>query len=83
MSNARLQQWMTLSLAGLALAWVLSCAQQGQWLHVGWAGLALVPHAPVLALEFFWASQLARGESARRAMGTDSSQAQPLPRTRR
>jgi len=73
---------MTLSLAGLALAWVLSCAQQAQWLHVGWAGLALVPHAPVLALEFFWASQLARGQSARRAMGIDPGEAQPRPRTR-
>ena len=73
---------MTLALAGLALAWVLSCAQQGQWLHVGWAGLALVPHAPVLALEFFWASQLARGQSARRAMGIDPGDAQPRPRTR-
>ena len=73
---------MTLALAGLALAWVLRCGQQGQWLQAAWAGLALVPHAPVLALEFFWASQLARGESARRAMGTDPAEAQPLPRTR-
>lgn len=68
---------MTLALAGLALAWVLSCAQQGQWLQAAWAGLAWVPHAPVLALEFFWASQLARGESARRAMGSGQVQAQP------
>lgn len=82
MSNARLQQWMTLALAGLALAWVLSCVQQGQWLHVGWAGLALVPHALVLALEFFWASQLARGQSARRAMGAEPAEVQPPPRTR-
>jgi hypothetical protein len=82
MSNARLQQWMSLALAGLALAWVLSCAQQGLWGQAAWAGLAWVPHAPVLALEFFWASQLARDTSARRERGSGQVQTQAQPRAR-
>ncbi len=73
---------MSLALAGLALAWVLACAQQGQWTQAVWAGLALVPHAPVLALEFFWASQLARDPSARRERGCGEVAVQTPPRAR-
>lgn len=73
---------MSLALAGLALAWVLTCAQQGHWTQAAWAGLALVPHAPVLALEFFWASQVAREPSTRRAMGADTAPVHPLPHPR-
>lgn len=82
MSNARAQQLITLALAGFAAAWVFDCAKQGQWLHASWAALALVPHAPVLALEFFWASQLARNESARRESGTGQVEAQTPPQAR-
>ena len=71
-----------MALAGLALAWVLACAQQGHWIQAAWAGLALVPHAPVLALEFFWASQVARQPSARCEMGSGADKVQPLPHTR-
>lgn len=79
MSNARLQQWTTGVLATLAALWVLACARQGQWAQAGWALLALVPHAPIMALETVWAATVAQREAARRPLGEPQALPQPYP----
>ena len=79
MSNARLQQLMTLGLTGWGLAWVAAWAYQGRWAMSAWALLVLVPHTPALALELLWASRLARQESARRTWGDPQAAVQPYP----
>jgi triacylglycerol lipase len=79
MSVTRMQQVMSLMLAGLALAWLGVWASRGQWALAALALLAAVPHAPVLAFEFFWASRLARHPSARRAQGCEGAPAQDQP----
>lgn len=82
MSNARLQQIMTLALLGWALAWVIGWAHRGQWAMASWALVLFVPHAPALASELLWASWLARPASARRIWGQDSAPVQPYPSLR-
>ncbi len=72
---------MSLTLAAAALGWTGIWVQQGQWIQAAWAVLAAVPHAPVLALEFFWASRLARHALARREKGAESAPVQPRPGT--
>jgi triacylglycerol esterase/lipase EstA (alpha/beta hydrolase family) len=79
MSVTRMQQVMSLMLAGLALAWLGVWASRVQWALAALALLAAVPHAPVLAFEFFWASRLARHPSARRAQGCEGAPAQDQP----
>lgn len=69
MSNARIQQLISLSLLLAASAWVAWCFTTGRSGWSLWALLALAPHAPVLALETAWAAAAARREGARRAMG--------------
>lgn len=59
MSNARLQQASTMILAALAVGWVLYwLGQEDHRGQTGWAALALLPHAPFLALEMIWARAL-------------------------
>lgn len=80
MSNARLQQANTLILATLAAGWALYwLGQEGQRVQACWAGLALLPHAPFLALEMIWAGLLARQSSARLEKGGLPSAVEPLP----
>lgn len=79
MSNARLQQCITLVLAALALAWVLGCWASDALRLSAWALLLLVPHAPVLAFETAWAAWAARRDAARRPMGQGHGPAQAYP----
>lgn len=69
MSNARIQQMISLSLALTAVGWLVWCWGTGRSGWTPWALMALAPHAPVLALETAWAAAAARREGARRAMG--------------
>ena len=50
MSNARLQQLMTLSLMGWALAWAAAWGYHGRWAMAAWALALLVAVGRVTAL---------------------------------
>ncbi|MEI7785871.1 MAG: alpha/beta fold hydrolase [Betaproteobacteria bacterium] len=79
MSNARLQQLMTLSLMGWALAWAAAWGYHGRWAMAAWALALLVAHVPALALELLWASRLTLQASARRTWGDSQAPVQPYP----
>lgn len=80
MSNARLQQASTMILAALAVGWVLYwLGQEDHRGQAGWAALALLPHAPFLALEMIWARALSRQASARLEKGGPAMAVEPLP----
>ena len=72
MTIARLQQFISLSVVGLAAAWVLTCLAHGRPQAAWWALLVLVPHALILGIETLWASQAARRPMARRALGSSA-----------
>lgn len=80
MSNARLQQLLTLALALLALVWVGASVYAGQPMRAVWAVLLLAPQAPVLGLETLWAAWAARRPGARRTLGQGGGVApEPYP----
>jgi triacylglycerol lipase len=79
MTMARLQQACSLVCGLAALCWVWWCLHAG-WPHgAGWALLALLPQAPVLALELLWAAWVARRAGARRELGRPQDAPEPFP----
>ena len=85
MTIARLQQLITLGLAGLGAVWVTwslggHAPTSGPAASAGFAMasgalLVLVLHAPVLAIEMIWAASAARRPLARRPLGSTPQEA--------
>lgn len=76
MTNARIQQLLTIALGVLSLAWLAFCLSRQWWTGCAWALLIVAPQAPVLALETTWAALTARREGVRRPLGQARSQVQ-------
>jgi hypothetical protein len=79
MTNARIQQLMTLTLALMAIGWVALCMSRGWWMGCALVVFVAVPQAPVLALETMWAAVVARREGSRRPLGNPQAPAEPYP----
>jgi pimeloyl-ACP methyl ester carboxylesterase len=79
MSNARIQQLVTLTLALVALGWITFCVSHGWWMGCALVVFAAVPQAPVLALETVWAALVARREGTRRPLGHPQASIETYP----
>jgi pimeloyl-ACP methyl ester carboxylesterase len=79
MSNARMQQMLTLVIFTAALLWAAYCVSTGWWGGALFVLLLLLPQAPALALETLWAAMVARREGTRRPLGSPQATAEPYP----